>query len=121
MRRRVALARMLVYDPEMLLMDEPFGALDAQLKLVMHDEVQRIVGDGRKTVLFVTHDLGEAIALADRVVVFSSRPGRIKIVRDIDLPRPRDVYRIRFSRKFSDLHEELWEELKDEVKKGVDA
>ncbi len=97
MRRRVALARMLVYDPETLLMDEPFGALDAQLKLVMHDELQRIVGIGAKTVLFVTHDLGEAIALADRVVVFTSRPGRIKAIRDIDLPRPRDVFRIRFA------------------------
>lgn len=121
MRKRVALARMLVYDPEMLLMDEPFGALDAQLKLVMHDEVQRIVGNGRKTVLFVTHDLGEAIALADRVVVFSSRPGRVKIIRNIDLPRPRDVFRIRFAKEFAELHEELWEELKDEVKKGTEA
>jgi NitT/TauT family transport system ATP-binding protein len=121
MRRRVALARMLVYDPETLLMDEPFGALDAQLKLVMHDEIQRIVGIGQKTVLFVTHDLGEAIALADRVVVFSSRPGRVKAVRAIDLPRPRDVFRIRFDRRYTELHEELWDQLKDEVRKGVDA
>ncbi len=121
MRRRVALARMLIYDPETLLMDEPFGALDAQLKLVMHDEIQRIVSLGHKTVLFVTHDLSEAIALADRVVVFSSRPGQIKIVRDIDLPRPRDVFRIRFSPRFTELHEELWDELKDEVKKGTDT
>lgn len=121
MRRRVALARMLIYDPETLLMDEPFGALDAQLKLVMHDEIQRIVGLGRKTVLFVTHDLGEAIALADRVVVFSSRPGRIKAVRAVDLPRPRDVFRIRFTPRFTELNEELWDELKDEVRKGTDA
>jgi NitT/TauT family transport system ATP-binding protein len=121
MRRRVALARMLIYDPETLLMDEPFGALDAQLKLVMHDELQRIVGAGRKTVLFVTHDLGEAIALADRVVVFSSRPGKIKIVRDIDLARPRDVFRIRFTPRCTELHEELWDELKDEVRKGTDT
>jgi NitT/TauT family transport system ATP-binding protein len=121
MRRRVALARMLIYDPETLLMDEPFGALDAQLKLVMHDEIQRIVGIGQKTVLFVTHDLGEAIALADRVVVFSSRPGRIKMVRSIDLPRPRDVFRIRFAPRFTELHEELWDQLKDEVKRGVDT
>jgi NitT/TauT family transport system ATP-binding protein len=121
MRRRVALARMLIYDPETLLMDEPFGALDAQLKLVMHDEIQRIVGIGQKTVLFVTHDLGEAIALADRVVVFSSRPGRIKVIRSVDLPRPRDVFRIRFAPRFTELHEELWDQLKDEVKKGVDT
>jgi NitT/TauT family transport system ATP-binding protein len=115
MRRRVALARMLIYDPETLLMDEPFGALDAQLKLVMHDEIQRIVGIGRKTVLFVTHDLAEAIALADRVVVFSGRPGRVKTVREIDLPRPRDVFRIRFAPRFTELHEELWDHLQDEV------
>jgi len=115
MRRRVALARMLIYNPETLLMDEPFGALDAQLKLVMHDEIQRIVGIGRKTVLFVTHDLAEAIALADRVVVFSGRPGRVKTVREIDLPRPRDVFRIRFAPRFTELHEELWDHLQDEV------
>jgi NitT/TauT family transport system ATP-binding protein len=115
MRRRVALARMLIYDPETLLMDEPFGALDAQLKLVMHDEIQRIVGIGRKTVLFVTHDLGEAIALADRVVVFSGRPGRIKTVRKVDLPRPRDVFRIRFTPRFTELHEELWDQLQDDI------
>jgi NitT/TauT family transport system ATP-binding protein len=121
MRRRVAFARMLIYDPETLLMDEPFGALDAQLRLVMHEEIQRIVGVGQKTVLFVTHDLGEAIALADRVVVFSSRPGRIKAIRTVDLPRPRDVYKIRFSPRFVELHEELWDQLKDEVRKGVDA
>ncbi|MBI1187430.1 MAG: ATP-binding cassette domain-containing protein [Alphaproteobacteria bacterium] len=121
MRKRAALARMLVYDPDTLLMDEPFGALDAQLKLVMHEELQRIVGDGRKTVLFVTHDLGEAIALADRVVVFTSRPGRVKKVREIELERPRNVYRVRFETAFGDLHEELWNELKDEVRKGTDA
>jgi NitT/TauT family transport system ATP-binding protein len=121
MRRRVALARMLVYDPETLLMDEPFGALDAQLKLVMHDEIQRIVGVGRKTVLFVTHDLGEAIALADRVAVFSSRPGQLKAVRPVKLPRPRDVFRIRFAPEFTKLHEELWDELKDEVRKGAET
>ena len=121
MRRRVALARMLIYDPEVLLMDEPFGALDAQLKLVMHDEIRRIVEIGAKTVLFVTHDLGEAIALADRVVVFTGRPGRIKIVRDIDLPRPRDVFRIRFSDHFTRLHEELWDQLRDEVLKGTET
>jgi NitT/TauT family transport system ATP-binding protein len=121
MRRRVALARMLIYNPETLLMDEPFGALDAQLKLVMHDEIQRIVGMGQKTVLFVTHDLGEAIALADRVVVFSSRPGRVKTIRAVDLPRPRDVFRIRFASRFTELHEELWDQLKDEVHRGANT
>jgi NitT/TauT family transport system ATP-binding protein len=73
------------------------------------------------TVIFVTHDLGEAIALADRVVVFSARPGRIRKIRDVALPRPRDVFRVRFSEQFARLYEELWDELKDEVMKGADV
>jgi NitT/TauT family transport system ATP-binding protein len=121
MRKRVALARTLIYEPETLLMDEPFGALDAQLKLIMQDELQRLTQLRRMTVMFVTHDLGEAIALADRVIVFSGRPGRIKLMRNIVLPRPRDVFRIRFTEEFGRLHEELWDELKDEVTKGSDV
>lgn len=121
MRKRVALARTLIYEPETLLMDEPFGALDAQLKLLMLDQLQTLTRLRRMTVLFVTHDLGEAITLADRVVVFSARPGRIRAVRDIDLPRPRDVFRIRFTEAFAHLHEALWDELKDEVARGTDV
>ena len=97
MRKRVALARTLIYEPETLLMDEPFGALDAQLKLLMLDQLQELTRQRRMTVVFVTHDLGEAITLADRVVVFSARPGRIRTIRTIELPRPRDVFRIRFT------------------------
>src|SRR5215212_7653905 len=88
MRKRVALARTLVYDPETLLMDEPFGALDAQLKVIMHGELLKLWERSHKTILFVTHDLTEAITLADRVVVMSSRPGRIKLIQKVDLPRP---------------------------------
>jgi len=121
MRKRVALARTLIYEPETLLMDEPFGALDAQLKLLMHDQLQRLAQQRRMTVLFVTHDLAEAIALSDRVVVMTARPGRIRVVRDIPMPRPRDVFRIRFTDAFSRIHEELWDELKDEVAKGSDV
>jgi NitT/TauT family transport system ATP-binding protein len=88
MRKRVALARTLIYEPETLLMDEPFGALDAQLKLLMLDQLQELTRQRRMTVVFVTHDLGEAITLADRVVVFSARPGRIRTIRTIELPRP---------------------------------
>jgi NitT/TauT family transport system ATP-binding protein len=121
MRKRVALARILIYEPECLLMDEPFGALDAQLKLLMQDQLQQLTRLRRMTVLFVTHDLGEAIALADRVLVFSARPGRIRAVRDVPLPRPRDVFKMRFTETFGRLHEELWNELKDEVAKGVDV
>jgi NitT/TauT family transport system ATP-binding protein len=120
MRKRALLARTLIYEPETLLMDEPFGALDAQLKLVMLDQLQALTQQRRMTVLFVTHDLGEAIALADRVVVFSARPGRIRAIRDIDLPRPRDVFKIRFTAPFARYHEELWDVLKDEVAKGTD-
>ena len=121
MRKRVGLARTLIYEPETLLMDEPFGALDAQLKLLMLQQLQELTRSRRITVVFVTHDLGEAITLADRVVVFSARPGRIRTIRDIDLPRPRDVFRIRFTEAFAHLHEELWDELKDEVTRGTDV
>jgi NitT/TauT family transport system ATP-binding protein len=121
MRKRVGLARMLIYEPETLLMDEPFGALDAQLKLLMLDQLQELTRARRMTVVFVTHDLGEAITLADRVVVFSARPGRIRTIRAVDLPSPRDVFRIRFTEAFAHLNEELWDELKDEVTRGTDV
>ena len=120
MRKRVGLARTLIYEPETLLMDEPFGALDAQLKLLMHDLLQRLTQQRRMTVLFVTHDLAEAIALCDRVVVMSARPGRIRVTREVPLGRPRDVFKVRFAESFGQLHEELWDELKDEVVKGTD-
>jgi len=120
MRKRVALARSLIYEPETLLMDEPFAALDAQLRLVMHDELLRLTRLRRMTVVFVTHDLGEAITLADRVIVFTGRPGRVKALREIPLAHPRDAFRVRFSEQFAHLHEELWNELKDEVAKGTD-
>jgi NitT/TauT family transport system ATP-binding protein len=119
MRKRVALARSLIYEPETLLMDEPFGALDAQLKLVMQDELLRLTRARRMTVLFVTHDLGEAIALSDRVVVFSVRPGAVKAIRDVTLPRERDVFRARFTDEFGRLHEDLWNELSGEIFRGA--
>ena len=112
MRRRAALARMLIYEPETLLLDEPFGALDAQLKLVMQQELARLTQTRKMTVVFVTHDLTEAIALADQVVVFSARPGRMSMVCEIELPRPRDVVQVRFERAFADYHDLLWKELK---------
>jgi sulfonate transport system ATP-binding protein len=121
MRKRVALARTLIYEPEALLLDEPFGALDAQLRLVMLDQLQRLTQLRRITVLFVTHDLGEAIALADRVVVFSARPGRIRTIREVPIPRPRDIFKVRFDPRFAHLHEELWDELKEDVAKGTDV
>jgi NitT/TauT family transport system ATP-binding protein len=121
MRKRVALARTLIYEPETLLMDEPFGALDAQLKLIMLDQLQTLTQQRKMTVVFVTHDLGEAITLADRVVIFSARPGRIRTIRDVPLARPRDVFKVRFTDAFARFHEELWDVLKDEVAKGSDV
>ena len=120
MRKRTALARTLIYEPETLLMDEPFGALDAQLRLLLMDQLQRLTQLRRITVVFVTHDLAEAIALADRVVIMSARPGQIRRIREVPLPRPRDIFKLRFTEEFAQLYEELWNELKDEVAKGTD-
>lgn len=123
MRKRAALARTLVYEPQTILADEPFGALDAQLKLLMQIEMLRIWNDQvpRRTVVWVTHDLTEAATLADRVIVFTSRPGEIKLDLRIDLPRPRDVMQIRFTPGFGEIYEELWRALENEMAKGEAA
>ena len=118
MRKRVALARTLAYDPKVLLMDEPFGALDAQLKMVMQRELLKIWEATRKTVIFITHDLSEAITLADRAVVMTSRPGRVKGVTIINLPRPRDVFQVRFQANFGTLFQSTWSLLEEDVLKG---
>ena len=116
MRRRVSMARTLAYSPETILMDEPFGALDAQLRLVMHDELLKLWAATGTTMVFVTHDLSEAIALADRVAVFTPRPGRIRAIETVDLPRPRDVFRVRFDPRFGAMHDRLWSYLEDSVR-----
>ena len=121
MRKRVALARTLIYDPETLLMDEPFGALDAQLKLILHGELLKLWEQARKTIVFVTHDLTEALTLADRVVVMSSRPGTVKLVQEVDLPRPRDVFKVRFTPRFGELHEQLWSALEEHIHHGQEV
>ena len=97
----------------------PFGALDAQLKLVLAQELAQLHARTAKTILFVTHDLGEAIALADRVVVFTGRPGRVKRVADIALPRPRDLFRVRFDPAYQALYEELWAALAPEIREAA--
>src|ERR1044072_9394564 len=107
MRKRVILARTLIYQPETLLMDEPFGALDAQLKLVMQQELLKLWADAGTTILFVTHDRAEAGSLSGRVVVVSSRPGTMRTIKTIDIPRPRDVFDVRFHDRFRERQPEL--------------
>lgn len=120
MRKRAQLARSLVYEPDTLLMDEPFGALDAQLKLTLQAELMKTWEGSGKTLVLVTHDITEAISLADRVIVMSSRPGTIRCIAQIDLPRPRDVFHVRFSPEFGDYFETLWAALKDDMKNGTE-
>lgn len=115
MRKRCALARLLAYDPEALLMDEPFGALDAQLRLKMQIEILRLARELKKTVVFVTHDLDEAVSLADRTAVFSARPGTIVRVVDVPLGRERDLLSLRRDSVYRDLTAELWDLLSPNV------
>ena len=114
MKQRVGLARALATDPDVLLMDEPFAALDAQTRDLMQVELLRIWQQAKKTVLFVTHQIDEAIYLSDRVMVMTKRPGRAKKIFPIDLPRPRD-YEMRVTPEFNELKLEIWNELKDEI------
>ncbi len=119
MRKRVALAQMLILDPKIMLMDEPFSALDIQTRQLMENELLELWSANRKSVLFITHDLEEAIALSDRVVVLSAGPATHPIGEyAIDLPRPRDVNEIRLTPRFVELHSKIWHAMKDEVLKG---
>jgi NitT/TauT family transport system ATP-binding protein len=116
MRKRVALAQSLINEPEILLMDEPFSALDVQTRAIMSNELLQLWDLTRPAVVFVTHDLEEAIALADKVVVLTAGPGgTVKASYDIDLPRPRIVQEIRFEPRFVDLYQQIWEALRSEV------
>jgi len=121
-RKRVALAQVLIRDPEIILMDEPFGPLDAQTRLIMGDLLLKLWSDDRKAVLFVTHDLEEAIGLADRVVVMSAGPSA-RIIGDfkVSLPRPRDISEIKVEPAFQALHRDIWHMLKGEVLKAYDT
>jgi NitT/TauT family transport system ATP-binding protein len=119
MRKRVSLAAALINEPSILLMDEPFGALDVQTKAIMSNELLALWEQTRPTVIFVTHDLEEAVALADKVVVITVGPGTVKDVYDIDLPRPRGaVQEIRFEPRFLELHHQIWESLREEVERA---
>jgi NitT/TauT family transport system ATP-binding protein len=118
-RKRVGLAQVLIRDPKILLMDEPFGPLDAQTRQIMGNLLLELWNADRKAVLFVTHDLEEAIALADRVVIMSAGPSA-RIIGDwrVPLPRPRDITEVRLDKEFHSLHREIWSVLKTEVLKG---
>jgi NitT/TauT family transport system ATP-binding protein len=120
MRKRVALAMTMVYEPQIVLMDEPFGALDVQTRNLMENDLLELWAQLRRTVVFVTHDLEEAIALSDRIVVMTASPGRVKAVYPIGLPRPRSVTEIRFHPDFGRLYETIWKDLKDEVRLGYE-
>ncbi|WP_455385386.1 ABC transporter ATP-binding protein [Acidihalobacter prosperus] len=119
MRKRVSLAAALINSPSILLMDEPFSALDVQTRAIMSNELLTLWEKTRPSVLFVTHDLEEAIALADKVVVMTAGPATVKAVYDIDLPRPRGaVQEIRFDSRFLELYQQIWESLREEVRRA---
>lgn len=118
MRQRTALMRTLVVEPQVLLMDEPFGALDTHTKIDMHEVLLRIWDREQQTVLFVTHDLGEALTLADRIILFSARPGRIKDMFEVDFARPRDAVKVRETPRYAELFQHIWHSLGEEFVKG---
>ena len=115
MRKRVALAQSLINGPRILLMDEPFSALDVQTRSLMENELLALWAASSASVVFVTHDLEEAISLSDRVFVITAGPGTVKATYKVDLPRPRNVAEIRFQPRFAEIYEEMWKDLKDEV------
>ncbi len=115
MRKRVALAQTLINGPRILLMDEPFSALDVQTRALMENELLDLWSATAASVVFVTHDLEEAIALSDRVVVITAGPGTVKGVYKVDIARPRNIAEVRFEPRFVELYEEIWRDLRDEV------
>ncbi|WP_342618539.1 ABC transporter ATP-binding protein [Rhodoferax sp. GW822-FHT02A01] len=119
MRKRVSLAQTFINEPEILLMDEPFSALDVQTRVLMHEELLKLWSQARASVVFVTHDLEEAIALADKVYVLTAGPAAVKSVYPVSLPRPRVVSEIRYERAFIDISHTIWEDLRDEVQRSA--
>jgi NitT/TauT family transport system ATP-binding protein len=113
MQQRVGLARALTADPQILLMDEPFGAIDAQTRELMQEELMRLWADTKKSVMFITHDLDEAVTLADRVVVLTGQPGTVQKIVDVPLPRPRHEYDPRSRPEFGQVRHEIWSMLRE--------
>src|SRR5262245_33686511 len=120
MRQRANIVRTLVYDPEVILMDEPFGPLDAQTRLILQDQLLGLWDAARKTIIFITHDLAEAVALADRVVVLTARPGRVKRICPVPLKRPRDLFHLHDDEQFRITYDALWDDLEAEVRKAAE-
>ena len=118
MRKRAAIARVLAVSPALLMMDEPFAPLDALTRQKLQNEILQLWEDSGCTILYVTHDLTEAITLADRVVLMSARPGRVVGEYPIDLPRPRRVMDVKFSPRFVELEETVWRDLERELRQG---
>ncbi|WP_439004657.1 ABC transporter ATP-binding protein [Ralstonia holmesii] len=119
MRKRVSLAQTFINGPQILLMDEPFSALDVQTRVLMHDELLRLWSQSKASVVFVTHDLEEAITLADKVYVLTSGPATVKSVYPIDIPRPRVASEIRYDEQFIDISRTIWNDLREEVQRGA--
>ena len=115
MKRRLTLARALINDPDLIFMDEPFASLDEQNKILLQEELLRIWEESRKTVVFITHSIDEAVVLGDRVVVMTAHPGTIKAEVPVDLPRPRSVYELKATPEFGQLVYQVWTLLRDEV------
>ncbi len=118
MQQRCNLARALTVDPEILIMDEPFAALDAQTREIMQLELLRIWREAKKTVLFITHQINEAIYLADRVIIFCARPGKVKDILRVDIPRPRPLA-VKRDKRFLEYEDSLWNQIEEEVKKTM--
>jgi NitT/TauT family transport system ATP-binding protein len=115
MRQRVAIARAFANDPEILLMDEPFSALDAQNKLILQEELLRIWEEHKKTVVFITHSVDEAVFLGDRIMIMTAQPGRVKTFVPVTLPRPRDIMTLQNTPEFGELITRIWSSLREEV------
>lgn len=119
MQQRAGLARALAVNPSLLLMDEPFGSLDAQTRESLQEELSQILQEERKTMLFVTHSIDEAIYLGDRILLMTPRPGRIREILPVDIPRPRDISRVRADPRALDLRTYIWDQLKQETKQII--